>query len=1212
MTLQTDRRSSLWFVSLVCLLACLNNQQVSAQVETEKRSFDVSEGYAINTLKEAAQQAEVEFIFSADLVKGVRTLSIQGEFTPQEAFSLMLAETTLEVFQHGKSGVYAITKVSDIQTPESEQPIDDTEMKPRNNNWLKKLAAILTLGIAMEQSNLAGQQEIEKENIFDLSPFTIEADAVEGYRATSTLAGTRLKTELRDVASTISVYTKEFLEDTGATNLRELLVYTTGTEVAGVGGNISNTAEAGSFAINFSPERFVPNSTTRVRGLASADNTRNFFSTLIPLDSYNIDRVTINRGANNILFGLGSPAGIIDRSLARPLSANATELEIRIDKYGSARGSFDVNRTLLDGDLNVRLIGLYDWREFRQEPAYDKTRRFYGAFDYFPTESTVLRVNFENGDRSSSPEMLAPPRDKFTTWWSFGKPTRPNGTTNNPDRFLDVVANAAFNPLLMYTGGAGDTESDFGLIALNNPGTVVEPGDLLYDIVAPGDRGNYQPRLVGVNDLNRYHTENYQFRGIGNPLSLHSRSLQIKDSSIFNYNEHTLTGRNDNNWNDFTAFNAVLQQDFIQGILGVALAFDHQEFDNGFFNIGNGSWRAMNIGIDASEALPDGNPNPNLGRPFFSATPRWSETSNTLETKRATSYFKFDAEEKLGDIGKWLGIHTFTGLLDQADRRMLSKGGPGIAFDQDFGDLKGYRTARNRVGSRLQANLLTYLGDSLLNESSPVGANVERLPDHLILPNQSMVTYINGETRKFETRSFNTFTFPNEKDILTTRASKEASETESYALAWQGMWLDELIVSTLGWRKDKFKNFVAGPAPDDERGSRILDSASYALPDVADIDTEDDTFSWGVVAHTPKSIRDDLPMGMDFDLHYSESENFAPTQVVRSPYGGFHSPPRGSTKDYGATISLLDKKIIAKLNWYETLQKNLPDSRLNAAYSWYFFNLARTVYESNTPEAIAAVGGIPLPSQEIQDAYSYNLISNPDGSVTFDGQNIGATDLITASSEGFEFELTANLTPNWRFAVNAAQQEAVRTGTAQVAGEEFKRLVNAWESNPDAKNNLIQGLGSAIGFRVNQFRDVFNSVLVTDGENASELREWRINAVTNYTFSGDTVLKGFGVGGAWRWQSSPVIGNEYYEDTQLGFVPDVDKPIWGPEESLVDMWFSYQRTAWKDVDWTLKLNIRNVFNEDNLIPVFHNPDGTGRVYRLGKERDWFITSTFSF
>ena len=99
MAFQASCRSSLWFIFLCCLVVFFTGQQVSAQVETEKRSFDISVGYAINTLKEAAQQAEVEFIFSADLVKGVRTPSIQGEYTPLEAFSLMLAETSFEYFE---------------------------------------------------------------------------------------------------------------------------------------------------------------------------------------------------------------------------------------------------------------------------------------------------------------------------------------------------------------------------------------------------------------------------------------------------------------------------------------------------------------------------------------------------------------------------------------------------------------------------------------------------------------------------------------------------------------------------------------------------------------------------------------------------------------------------------------------------------------------------------------------------------------------------------------------------------------------------------------------------------------------------------------------------------------------------------------------------------------------------------------------------------
>ena len=45
--------------------------------------------------------------------------------------------------------------------------------------------------------------QTDEAAIFELSPFTVEADSDIGYMATNTLAGSRLKTELRDVASAI-------------------------------------------------------------------------------------------------------------------------------------------------------------------------------------------------------------------------------------------------------------------------------------------------------------------------------------------------------------------------------------------------------------------------------------------------------------------------------------------------------------------------------------------------------------------------------------------------------------------------------------------------------------------------------------------------------------------------------------------------------------------------------------------------------------------------------------------------------------------------------------------------------------------------------------------------------------------------------------------------------------------------------------------------
>ena len=74
--------------------------------------FDVEEGQAVETLKEAARQAKVEFIFSTELVVGLRTPAVSGQYTPDDAFRKMLADSPFVVVQHEQSGVYSIQKSS--------------------------------------------------------------------------------------------------------------------------------------------------------------------------------------------------------------------------------------------------------------------------------------------------------------------------------------------------------------------------------------------------------------------------------------------------------------------------------------------------------------------------------------------------------------------------------------------------------------------------------------------------------------------------------------------------------------------------------------------------------------------------------------------------------------------------------------------------------------------------------------------------------------------------------------------------------------------------------------------------------------------------------------------------------------------------------------------------------------------------------------------
>ena len=72
------------------------------------------------------------------------------------------------------------------------------------------------------------------DEVYELSPFTVAAEDEAGYVATQTLAGTRLKSNLKDLAGAIQIVTPEFLEDTSSTGTEDLFLYTTNTEASGL------------------------------------------------------------------------------------------------------------------------------------------------------------------------------------------------------------------------------------------------------------------------------------------------------------------------------------------------------------------------------------------------------------------------------------------------------------------------------------------------------------------------------------------------------------------------------------------------------------------------------------------------------------------------------------------------------------------------------------------------------------------------------------------------------------------------------------------------------------------------------------------------------------------------------------------------------------------------------------------------------------------
>jgi outer membrane receptor protein involved in Fe transport len=263
------------------------------------------------------------------------------------------------------------------------------------------LAVALTVQLPGQVSDVGSTDD---SDVYELSV---------GYLATSSLAGSRLKTELRDVAAAISVITPEFLTDTGATNMESLLVYTTSTEVSGIYGNFGGNPES---------TRRSPDRQTRIRGLDGADVTRDFFLTDIPFDAYNVNQVDINRGANSVLFGLGSPAGIINYGLKTPnMTKNARNVEFRVGSFGSMRGSFDVDQVVLDRVLGVRVTGLQSEQKFAQDHKHDKARRMYAVARFTPKLGegvyTEIQGTIESGRTRANRPSTTPPHDYISNWF---------------------------------------------------------------------------------------------------------------------------------------------------------------------------------------------------------------------------------------------------------------------------------------------------------------------------------------------------------------------------------------------------------------------------------------------------------------------------------------------------------------------------------------------------------------------------------------------------------------------------------------------------------------------------------------------------------------------------------------------------------------------------------------------------------------------------
>ncbi|MDT4800692.1 Ferrichrome outer membrane transporter/phage receptor [compost metagenome] len=180
---------------------------------------------------------------------------------------------------------------------------------------------------------------------------------VEGYVVTRTAAGTKTDTPILEVPRSVSVVTREQLDERPVLNLNDALRYTAGVLSSGYG---SDSRADWLKVRGFVPTQFLDGLPLPVGSFANPK-----------LEPWNLERIAVLRGPASSVYGQTPPGGMLDMVSRRPQAerGQAVELQagsnnhkqINFDSTGAidddARFLYRVSGTVRDSDTPIDHIG---------------------------------------------------------------------------------------------------------------------------------------------------------------------------------------------------------------------------------------------------------------------------------------------------------------------------------------------------------------------------------------------------------------------------------------------------------------------------------------------------------------------------------------------------------------------------------------------------------------------------------------------------------------------------------------------------------------------------------------------------------------------------------------------------------------------------------------------------------------------------------------
>ncbi|WP_309028336.1 hypothetical protein [Pelagicoccus enzymogenes] len=1125
------------------------------------------------------------------------------------------------------------------------------------------------LALLVPLASLSAQEE--EEPIFELSPFSVSADDQDGYLSKSTTAGTRIRTDVKDLGAQIDVFSNQFLEDIGASSPDEAFIYSLNIE-----GEAENPDYGDGSRARF--ERDGPTATARGLGnsrTTGATRGRNYFETQLRTHNYNMESLAISSGPNSILFGLGQAGGTINSTLALAhTNEDSGSLTVKLDKHGSFEWYADFNKVLIQDHLALRVAILNNQTNSFMDGNYDDQQRLYGALTYRVNDKMNFRIHFEDIDEIESPTQYRMFQDNISPWLYDG-----GGVLYDPvDGARPRNQNGASGreAILITPDGRVDVDT-VGITKWNN--SFGSRSDEAFDYI----------EYVSVNGITSSPLYDDDFFA-----SLDDRRVSFSPETLDDFGLPFATV---NPWGDtmrrsreaeiltaFAEFNP-LENLFIE------VGYNDENYNGRQY----GYNRSFNYGvfIDTQKFLPDGSPNPMAGQLFMQDEGwAWETPKSEKEFRVMASYsYDFKDNQQLSDkLVGFLGKHNVGAMYADRDSMEIRANSFQIWKQNDDGTTPSFLTGGAtrvddpnhnwlRTGDR-RVSMRQYL----LPENNYQLQVVEGMA-----PGQELVSFPDpGGTGNLQAGFF-------DPEIGSNRLFSFDRNVESKMFTYQGYFWNDRLILTYGKREDELKERDLYGAGDRADNYTEEDWNNGLVPDHVIPGgyfpwwTELDWDEYGESGINSNETKGAVfrPVGVAewLSFFYNEGSNNSAGTIRYDAYGGRNAPITGEGTDYGFRIDTLNNKLQFKVNWYETDSQNV---------------------ETGGGSVDGDVRGVFRTLEERLEE------TDPAGYTTNGFDIFGQTDLFLPvadkSAKGTEYTLSYQPKRGWNMRLTAAKTSSVldNIATSYIKwGDERTPLwrdiswmaedptgdmmpVVDWWNNDDPRNDILElrdpsdpslgyktpyelrvdagftridpatgeieldpdtgepvaywtKLGSAGDSPISGWENVardensgnpetvkeyFDREFLVDvkgrisqlnGRPNPNVRKWRVNYSTSYQFQ-DGRFKNFRVGGSVRYRDKGVVGygRTKFVDEASGNeidVLDISNPYYNDSEVFVDGMVSYSGSFNDDkLRYRIQLNVRNLFDNSDLYVTDVSTSGRELVWATFEPRTYTLTTSFDF